>query len=153
MNNIHIKCIDYNDDGLASSLIKRKLSEQNGIANCNMLKGLPIQIYLTKTGVAVSSFKDFICEWKIFDAIVEKARELGGTMYKGDSAAHNGAKIGSDELPLDTIDSFISLNFYNNKIGNSTLRRSTYYSAILAWAGICSNNRSKGKGGYIVLKK
>ena len=148
----YLKRIDYVNDGRPSSVIKRKLSECNGLSACKMLKGDPIQIYLTKDGVVFASFENLVCEWEIIDAIVFKTRQLGGKMYRGDSAAHNGAKIGSPELPLDTIDSFISLYYYNNKIGNSTLRRSTYYSALLAWAGICENHRSKGEGGYITLK-
>ena len=138
---------------LVSNKIKELLKRNGGTAYCNMLKGSPLSIWLTEGGVANSGFQGFICEWEIFDGIVEKARELGGKMYKGDVAAQNGAKIGSDELPLDTIDAYISLKYYGNKIGNSTLRRSTYYAAILAWAGICTNHRSDGKGGYIVLKE
>jgi len=136
----------------ASEIIKQLLVDNNGRAYCKMLKGSPLEIWLTQDGVCNSGFPQLICEWDIFDAIVEKAKELGGRMYRGDSASQNGAKIGSDELPLDTIDSFISINFYGNKIGNSTLRRSTYYSAILAWAGICTNMRSNAQGGYIILR-
>ena len=73
-------------------------------------------------------------------------------MYRGDAAAQNGAKIGSEELPIDTIDAFIAVEFYGASVGASTLRRSTYYAAILAWAGIVENHRSKGEGGYIVVK-
>ncbi|MDO4847587.1 MAG: hypothetical protein Q3968_05605 [Clostridiaceae bacterium] len=140
------------NNNTASSIIKKKLIDCGGTAYCKMLKGAPLKIWITDKGVMNSGFDGFVCEWRIFDAIVDKAKELGGTMYRGDSAAQNGAKIGTPELPLDTIDAFISVRFYGNRIGNSTLRRSTYYSAILAWAGICTNNRSRGKGGYIVLK-
>ena len=116
-----------------------------------MLRGKPLKIWLTREGVKNSGFPDLICEWKVFDAIIEKAKELGGKMYRGDSAAQNGEKVGSEKLPLDTIDSFISIRFYDNCIGKATTRRSTYYAAILAWAGICENKRSDGSGGYIVL--
>ena len=119
-----------------------------------MLKGEPLDIWLSSSGNGIenSGYSKLVCEWHILEAIVKKANELGGTMYRGDSAAQNGAKIGSSELPLDTIDSFISLEFYGSSIGSSTIRRSTYYAAILAWAGIVENHRSKGKGGYIVVK-
>ena len=137
--------------GPASKKIISLLSKLGGSAACSMLRGNPMKIWLTDDGVANSGYPGLICEWAVFDAIVEKAKELGGKMYRGDSAAQNGAKIGSPELPLDTIDSFISIEFYGNQIGKTTLRRSTYYSAILAWAGICTNNRSDGIGGYIRL--
>ena len=101
---------------------------------------------------SVSPQTDYLIVGENPGSKLNKANELGGTMYRGDSAAQNGAKIGSDKLPLDTIDAFISLEFYGANIGNTTTRRSTYYSAILAWAGIVDNYRSKGKGGYIVVK-
>lgn len=136
---------------LPSEKIIRLLNENGGSAECPMLRGKPLKIWLTREGVKNAGFPDLICEWKIFDAIVEKAKELGGKMYRGDSAAQNGEKIGSEKLPLDTIDAFISVNFYDNQIGKATTRRSTYYAAILAWAGICENKRSDGNGGYIQL--
>ena len=147
----YVAKIESGDKGPASKRIIELLNESGGSAECRMLRGEPLKIWLTKEGVRNSGFPDLVCEWKILDAIVEKARELGGKMYRGDGASQNGAKIGSKELPLDTIDSFISIKFYGNQEGKSTLRRSTYFAAILAWAEICKNMRSDGKGGYIVL--
>ena len=151
--NDYKKNLDSNGKGKASQRIIELLNALGGKTACPMLKGEPLTIWLTSDGVKNSGFANFVCEWDIFDAIVEKARELGGIMYRGDGASQNGAKIGSEELPLDTIDSYISIEFYGNSVGNSTLRRSTYYAAILAWAGICENCRSKGKGGFIKLNK
>ncbi len=141
-----VKLIDGMNDkvtGKASQRIFDQLKEEGGSSYCEMLKGGSLKIWLTENGVCNSGYKGLVCEWKIFDAIVEKARELGGKMYKGDSAAQSGSKIGSNDLPVDTIDGFISLKFYGRHIGDSTLRRSTYYAAILAWAGICKNKRSQ----------
>ena len=138
--------------GKVSATIVEKLKAQGGSASCPMLRGEPMNIWLTKEGVANSAYPDLICEWKVFDEIVHKAYDLGGKMFKGDSAAQSGAKIGSPELPDNTIDSFISLKFYGKGYGDTTLRRSTYYAAILAWAGICTNTRStNGEGGYIAI--
>lgn len=137
--------------GLVSQALIEKLKKCGGSAECSMLKGDPIRIWLTEDGVANSAYTLLTCTWQIFEAIVAKAKELGGIMFRGDVASQNGARIGSEELPLDTIDSFISLKFYGSNIGDTTLRRSTYYAAILAWAGICNNMRSKGQGGYIML--
>ena len=144
--------IESEDKGLASKRIIDLLKQSGGKAECPMLKGDPLTIWLTNEGVKNSGFANFVCEWNIFDAIVEKTRELGGKMYRGDSAAQNGAKIGSPELPLDSIDAYISIEFYGNQEGKSTLRRSTYYAAILAWAGICKNKRAgHGEPGHIEL--
>ena len=73
--------------------------------------------------------------------------------YKGDGAAHSGKLIGSEEFPENTIDAFIAVKFYGASVGGTTTRRSTYYATILAWAGICTNNKSArdGKGGFIKL--
>ena len=137
--------------GLASQRIIQKLNNLGGKTNCPMLRGADIVIWLTENGVANSGFENLVCEWEVFDSIVEKATELGGRMYRGDGAAQSGAKVGSKELPLDTIDAYISIKYYDGEIGKSTTRRSTYYAAILAWAGICANYRSDGNGGYIIL--
>ena len=120
-----------------------------------VLKGNPIQIWASSTelGIETAGLKGVVLEWKIFDAIVKKANELGGIMYRGDSAAHSGARIGSEELPVTTIDGFISTKFYGATIGDTTLRRSTYYAGILAWAGIVTNHRSEGKGGFITVNR
>ena len=135
-------------------VIQDKFIECGGKSKMQMLKGDPLDIWVASSGEGIlnSGYKNLVCEWHILEAIVKKANELGGIMYRGDSAAQNGAKIGSPELPLDTIDAYIALNFYGAYEGASTIRRSTYYSAILAWAGIVENHRSKGKGGYIVVK-
>ena len=134
--------------------IQDKFLECGGKSKMSMLKGEPLDIWVSSSGKGIenSGYTALVCEWHILEAIVKKANELGGIMYRGDAASQNGAKIGSEELPLDTIDAFISIEFYGGSIGASTIRRSTYYSAILAWAGIVENHRSKGKGGYIVVK-
>ena len=152
--NIDMEVIAQKNQTGIIKVIQDKFIECGGKSKMQMLKGDPLDIWVASSGEGVlnSGYKNLVCEWHILEAIVKKANELGGIMYRGDSAAQNGAKIGSPELPLDTIDAYISLNFYGAYEGASTIRRSTYYSAILAWAGIVENHRSKGKGGYIVVK-
>ena len=135
----------------ASHVIIDKLINNGGHAECPVLRGDPIKIWLESDGIHNSSFPSLVCEPRIFDAIVEKANELGGKMYRGDAAAQQGKKIGFDDFDLDTIDAFIGIKFYGAQVGKATTRRSTYYAMILAWAGICTNNRSDGIGGYIQL--
>lgn len=143
--------IPVSENNLPSDHLKTLLNNNGGKARVKMLKGDSMQIWATADGIRNASFPTLVCEWHIFDGIVAKARELGGKMYRGDAASQKGKKIGSGDFPLDTIDAFISLTYHGNQIGNSTLRRSTYYAAILAWAGIATNNRSDGSGGYIRL--
>lgn len=152
--NIDMGFFDKQKESRITNVILDKFLECGGKAKMPMLKGEPLDIWVAASGKGIenSGFTALVCEWHILEAIVKKANKLGGIMYKGDAAAQSGAKIGSDELPLDTIDAFISTEFYGGTIGRSTLRRSTYYAAILAWAGIVENHKSKGKGGYIVVK-
>ena len=147
-NNFNNSCENLES---ASHIIIDKLIKNGGHAECPALRGNPIKIWLESDGIHNSSFPSLVCEPRIIDAIVEKANELGGKMYRGDAAAQQGEKIGSVKFPLNTIDAFIGIKFYGAEIGKATTRRSTYYAMILAWAGICTNNRSDGIGGYIQL--
>lgn len=143
--------VPLSGNNLPSDHLKKLLNEKGGSAKVTMLRGEDMLIWATKEGIRNASFPTLICEWHIFDAIVAKARELGGVMYRGDTESQKGKKIGSAEFSVDTIDAFISLKFYGNEVGSSTTRRSTYYAAILDWAGIATNNRSEGRGGFIRL--
>lgn len=138
-------------NNLPSDHLKALLNEKGGKAKVVMLRGEDMLIWATNDGIRNASYPALVCEWHIFDAIVDKARALGGVMYRGDSESQKGKKIGTPEFSVDTIDAFISLAFYGNEMGSSTTRRSTYYASILDWAGIATNNRSEGEGGYIRL--
>lgn len=133
--------------------LQEKIIAHGGHALMPVLSKNPVPFCLSPNndGLISAGLPSVVLKWHIFDAIVKKAISLGGKMYRGDSAAQNGAKIGSDELSLDTIDGFISTEFYGSKIGSSTMRRSTYYSGILDWAGIAVNHRSQGRGGFITI--
>ena len=135
--------------------LKEKIVACGGKAYMPVLKGEPVPFWLSSTqcGFESQGLRGVVLEWEVFDAIINKARALGGMMYRGDSAAQNGAKVGSEDLPLTTIDGFISTEFFGAMIGSTTLRRSTYFSGILAWAGIVTNHRSQGKGGYITVNE
>ena len=99
-NNIDMRIFDQKEQTGVVKIIQEKLLECGGKSKMPMLKGDPLDIWVTSSGkgIANSGFVDFICEWHILEAIVRKANELGGIMYRGDAAAQNGAKIGSDEL-------------------------------------------------------
>ena len=130
-----------------------RFNEQGGVVDCPMMRGPAIKIWMTKDGVKNSALPSLLCTWQQFDDILEKAIALGGIMYRGDTAAQNGSRIGSKELPLDTMESFIAMNYFGRKEGETTVRRSTYYAAIMKWAGVCDNCRSDGNGGYISVAK
>lgn len=128
-----------------------KLTRDGGKSQLTMINGGVMHLWLSdsKNGIINSRYSSLNCKFKILYAIYEKAISLGGEMYLGANAAQNGQKIGSDGFPVDTIDGFISIEFYGKSVGDKTLRRSTYYAAILDWAGFATNRR----GGVITIKK
>ncbi len=90
--------------------------------------------------------------WEIFEGIVKKANALGGKMYRGDSVARNGGKLG-ETLTENMIDGFVPLHFEGANYGDTALSRSTYFSGILAWANIVTIHKSTGNGSYITVNK
>ena len=139
--------ISYSD---FEKTILDKLAHDNGRSQLKMLGGGVMEVWLSKNGDGIKNdHYSLNCKLKILYAIYEKAISLGGEMYLGANAAQNGQRIGSNGFPADTIDGFISIEFYNKNIGDKTMRRSTYYAAILDWAGFAINHW----GGFITIKK
>ena len=103
-----------------------------------------------ESGVQVQQLGDFILKWEHFDEIVKKANELGGKMYREDTIAMNSGKLG-EEISHDSMEGFIASELLYIPDGTSVTRRSTYYSGILAWAGIVTLHPSQGKGSYITV--
>ena len=71
-------------------------------------------------------------------------------MYRGDALAQAGSKLG-EEISHDCMEGFIASELLYIGDGSAITRRSTYYSGILAWAGIVTLHRSQGKGSYITV--
>ncbi|MCI1245174.1 MAG: hypothetical protein LKG11_04465 [Bacilli bacterium] len=140
-----------NGDSVVVARLKEKMRQCGGKSSIIMLGEGPIGIRLSPDGEGIIAdfYRSLVMEWRIFDAIVNKANSLGGKMFKGDAMAQGGARIGSVDFPLDTIDAYISTSFYGSKIGGTATRKSTYYCAILSWADIVENHRSEGKGSFI----
>ena len=135
-----------------SNIIKDKLTAVDGQALMPTLKGAPIAFWVSPTGMGIETDKlpGYILEWEHFDEIVKKANALGGTMYRGDHLPQLGARLG-EEISYDTMEGFIASNLLYILDGIKITRRSTYYSGILAWAGIATLHRSQGNGSYITI--
>ena len=103
-------------------------------------------------GLQVEQLMDFVLEWHHFQKIVEKANQLGGIMYRGDDIVMNSGRLGI-EVSHDCMEGFIASELLDLEDGISITRRSTYYSGILAWAGIVSLNKSEGNGSYITVNQ
>ena len=116
------------------------------------LKGSPIAFWASPTGMGIETDKlpGYILVWEHFDEIVKKANALGGKMYRGDVLARSGGKLGED-ISYDCMEGFIASELLFIEDGKSITRRSTYYSGILAWAGIITVHRSQGNGSFITV--
>lgn len=136
-------------------LLKNKIAENinNGLymKSLKALKYPTFKVSPNGMGVQVQQLGDFVLEWMHFQKIVEKANELGGKMYRGDELSQiSGFKLG-EEISHDSMEGFIASELLYIEDGMSVTRRSTYYSGILAWAGIVTLHKSKGQGSYITV--
>ena len=135
-----------------SSILKEKLKADGGTALMPTLRGTPIAFWVSATGVGIETDKlpGYILQWEHFDEIVKKANSLNGKMYRGDVLARSGGKLGED-ISYDCMEGFIASELLHIEGGMSVTRRSTYYSGILAWAGIITIHRSQGNGSFITV--
>jgi hypothetical protein len=136
------------------SFLKNKISscshEELHMKSLRHLKSYHFTIASDGTGLQVEQLPNFILKWEHFQKIVERANQLGGTMYRGDQFPQNGSKLGS-EIPHDCMEGFIAGELLNAADGTTVTRRSTYYSGILAWAGIITLHKNEGNGSYITV--
>ena len=135
-----------------SNIIKEKLKGSNGKALMPTLRGTPIAFWISPTGMGIETDKlpSYILEWEHFDEIIKKANTLGGKMYRADIITMNSGKLG-EEISHDSMEGFIASELLYIVDGTKITRRSTYYSGILAWAGIVTLHRSQGNGSYITV--
>ena len=140
-------------------ILKKKIEKYgpNKIELHTSLRKLKVPTYFWKApdGSGIKTNKlplSNTLKWEVFEGIVKKANSLGGKMYRGDSVARSGGKLG-EELTEDMIDGFVPLIFEGANYGDTTLSRSTYFSGILAWAGIVTIHKSSGDGSYITVNK
>ena len=129
------------------NIVREKLELNDSEGLMPTLKGDPIAFWLSPTGMGVETDRlpDFVLEWDHFDEIVRKANALGGKMYRGDNLVQlSGMKLGQD-IPYDCMEGFIASHLLFMEDGQSVTRRSTYYSGVLAWAGIITIHKSQGK--------
>lgn len=134
--------------------LKNKIidSVNNGLymKSLRTMKNACFSVSADKKGVQVEQLGDFILEWAHFEKIVEKANELGGIMYRGDELPQQGFCLG-EEISHDCMEGFIASELLGIEDGKTIVRRSTYYSGILAWAGIITLHSSQGKGSFITV--
>ena len=150
------KNVDFSHNSTDSAVIQclqKKIEQCAGKGYIPTLKGenIPFWIADDQSGFVVKQLKNVVFTFEMFDDIVKKANELGGKMYRGDAAAQAGERLGSEKLSYDTIDGFLADKYFDTKENETVTRRSTYIAGILAWAGIATNHKSEGQGGYITI--
>ena len=74
--------------------------------------------------------------WKVFVETINLLTDKGGVAIRGDAM---GPKLGSEKLPIDSVEGHIAITVYGQNMGDTVFRRITPVASILVWAGICEN--------------
>ena len=136
-----------------SEILREKvMAAQQPLYMPSLRQEIPFQISPSGNGVETERLPHYVMEWAHFDAIVAKANAMGGKMYRGDELVQIRENKLGEQIPLDCMEGFISSELLLIPNGTSITRRSTYYSGVLAWAGIITIHGSKnGEGRYITV--
>jgi len=130
------------DDSIVVKTIKEKLNANNGRATIRLYQGDSCDIWFDNNGDGLVSPKippANQLKWEAFDAAVEVVVNKGGKAAKG--KARSGAKLGSDDLPLDSVEGYIAHKVHGVKEGETAFGPGFVICAVLDWADICKNER------------
>ena len=78
--------------------------------------------------------------WEVFTETVSLLIREGGSAEKGNVM---GPRLGSDELPMNSVEGHVAYTVYGKRKGDSVFRRISPVANILVWSGICVNERGK----------
>lgn len=135
------------DDSPVIVRIKEKLNACGGRTKISLLQGDLCEIWFDANGKGLVSPKIPPANqlvWEAFDAAVEVVIKNGGKAVKG--KARSGAKLGSDDLPFDSVEGYIAHKVHGVKEGETALGPGFVICAVLDWAEICRNER-----GYLTI--
>lgn len=136
------------NDSLVVAKIKEKLNACGGRTSIRLLQGEMCDIWFDTNGKGLVSPKIPPANqlvWEAFDAAVEVVLKNGGKAIKG--KARSGAKLGSDDLPVDSVEGYIAHKVHGVQIGKTAFGPGFVVAAVLDWAEICNNER-----GYLSIK-
>lgn len=140
--------VDIKDcDSITVRTIKEKLNDNNGRAIIRLYQGDSCAIWFDENGKGLVSPKIPPANqlvWEAFDAAVEVVLNNGGKAVKG--KARSGAKLGSDDLPLNSVEGYIAHKVHGVKEGETAFGPGFVICAVLDWADICKNER-----GYLTM--
>ncbi|MGO4889958.1 DUF2089 family protein [Anaerobacillus sp. MEB173] len=129
-------------DSLVIARIKAKLNDCGGKTTIKLLQGDDCEIWFDSDGKGLISPKippTNQLVWEAFDAAVEVIVNNGGKVAKGN--ARSGAKLGSVELPINSVEGYIAQKVHGVNEGETAFGPGFVISAVLDWAGICKNER------------
>ncbi len=135
-------------DSLVVRTIKEMLNGKGGKALIPLYSGELFEIGYDTNGKGLATSKIPVRDqltWEVFDAAVEVVLNYGGKVPKG--KARTGAKLGSENLPLESLEGYIGHKVHGVEIGKSAFGPGFVVAAILDWAGVCNNER-----GFISMK-
>lgn len=126
--------------------IRERFKKYNGTVQIPLLKGgQHFVASVTEEGINVSNLGNQpLLPWEVFIETINLLERKGGKAERGNYTA----KLGKDNLPLDSVEGHIAHVVYGKKIGDSVFRRITPVACILIWAGLCYHN-----AGHLVLAK
>lgn len=133
--------VEHNDS-LVVRLIKEKLNACGGKTTIELFQGEPCEIWYSGDGKGLASPKIPPAEqlvWESFDAAVEIVIRNGGKAKKGN--ARSGAKLGSEKLPVNSVEGYIASKVHGVKEGETAFGPGFVIASVLDWAGICKNER------------
>jgi hypothetical protein len=134
-------------DSLIIKRIKEKLNNCGGKTTISLFQGDKCEIAFDTNGKGLFSPKIPPANqltWEAFNAAVEVVIKNGGKAIKG--KARSGAKLGSEDLPLDSIEGYIASKVHGVLEGETAFGPGFVICAILDWAEICKNER-----GYLTI--
>lgn len=74
--------------------------------------------------------------WEVFTETVSLLIRRGGSAEKGNVMGH---RLGTDGLPMDSVEGHVARAVYGKQKGESVFRRVSPIANILVWSGICVN--------------
>jgi hypothetical protein len=119
----------------AVEAIKSRFAETGSPTLIPLLKSGEFIAELTVEGVKVDNLgnQPFL-PWAVFQEAVCALIHNGGHAERGNAME---AKLGDNDLPLDSVEGHIAQVVYGKRLGESVFRRITPIACILIWAGIC----------------
>lgn len=135
-------------DSVVVKKIKEKLNESDGKVIISLYSGGSCDIGFDTNGKGLVSSKippKNQLTWDAFNAAVEVVIENGGRIIKGNARM---GKLGSDSLPIDSLEGHIAHKVHDVQIGKSAFGPGFVIAAVLDWAEICHNGR-----GYLTINE